>query len=76
MPVETTSVTRISCDNPACPGNDLDPAERLGWLFISSEVYGESTVQTVFCSYGCLGAAGTAREAGPKVSPFAPETVA
>lgn len=61
MPVEKTDAVSIACDNPDCPGNDLDPADRTGWLFVSSEVYGQPTVQTVFCSYDCLGAAGTAR---------------
>ena len=60
MPVDETTVTRISCDNPGCPGNELDPAERTGWLFVSHEVYGQPTAQNVFCSTACVSqAAGT-----------------
>jgi len=57
MPVETTETLNISCDNPDCPGNDLDPADRTGWLFITSEVYGDPTSQHVFCSAGCVSTA-------------------
>jgi hypothetical protein len=24
--------TTITCDNPSCPGNDLDPSSFLGWI--------------------------------------------
>lgn len=57
MPATEESTMSISCDNPACPGNDLDPTVRTGWLFVSHEVYGEPTQQHVFCSYTCLSAA-------------------
>jgi hypothetical protein len=57
MPLDQTTSLNIVCDNPACPGNDLDPADRTGWLFISSEVYGEPTVQHIFCSQFCVNAA-------------------
>lgn len=57
MPVDQTTVLSITCDNSACPGNELDPADRTGWLFITSEVYGESPVQHVFCSSECVNAA-------------------
>jgi len=53
MPVETTETLTISCDNPNCPGNTLDPAVRNGWLFVTSEVYGEPTQQNVFCCADC-----------------------
>jgi hypothetical protein len=49
-------VTRISCDNPDCPGNDLNENERTGWLFVTTEVYGEPTQSHVFCSSDCAGA--------------------
>jgi hypothetical protein len=56
--MDTEQVVEISCDNPNCPGNhDLDPNSRTGWLFITSEVYGEPTQQSVFGSIGCLNAA-------------------
>jgi hypothetical protein len=56
MPLEEEKVLVISCDNAACPGNTLDPADRTGWLFISSEVYGEPTASHVFCCADCAGA--------------------
>lgn len=58
MPVDETAVLNITCDNPDCPGHpQLDPADRTGWLFITSEVYGEPTRQSVFGNIGCLNAA-------------------
>lgn len=69
MPVETSESLNIECDNSHCPGNDLDPAVRTGWLFVSSEVYGEPTQQHVFCSNKCLSAA-----AGQAHSPFEPQS--
>ena len=60
MPVDETTTLAISCDNSACPGNSLDPADRAGWLFVTSEVYGDATQSHVFCCSECAGAAGTA----------------
>jgi hypothetical protein len=57
MPIETVVVSNITCDNPACPGNDLSKTDRTGWLFITSEVYGQGPQQSVFCSVECLNAA-------------------
>jgi len=60
MPVEVVTVTTLSCDNPDCPGHpDLDPNDRAGWLFISSEIYGEPAQQHVFGDADCAGAAAT-----------------
>lgn len=73
MPINEESVLSIVCDNPACPGNTLDPGDRLGWLFVSSEVYGEPTRQTVFCSFGCVGAASTAYASDVTAPPFGSE---
>lgn len=56
MTVEQTSAVVITCDNPACPGNDLDPADRTGWTFMSVEVYGQPTTQHVFCCLDCASA--------------------
>lgn len=68
MPVEEVTVTRISCDNPKCPGHpDLDEKDRTGWLFITHEVYGEPTVSNVFGSADCLSAASGDEEAAPKL---------
>lgn len=55
MPVEQENVVNIVCDNPACPGNSLDPTDRTGWTFVTSEVYGFATSSSVFCSPGCAG---------------------
>lgn len=57
MPVDETKTLNVTCDNPACPGNDLDPTDRYGWLFVNSEVYGQPTQQHVFCSAECVSAA-------------------
>ena len=56
MGVEEVSALRITCDNPDCPGTDLDPSDRTGWIFVSSEIYGKPTTQNVFCSSFCVGA--------------------
>jgi hypothetical protein len=53
MPVDQETTLVITCDNPACPGNDLDPADRTGWTFISAEVYGQPTQSYVYCSADC-----------------------
>ena len=63
MPVEEKTTLKITCDNSACPGNDLDPKDRTGWLFATGEFYGEPTQQFVFCSSACLSAAAGAGEA-------------
>lgn len=58
MPVETTEKMNIVCDNSKCPGNSgLDPSNRTGWLFVSSEFYGDETQQHVFCSGDCASVA-------------------
>lgn len=57
MPIEQEMVVNIVCDNPDCPGNELDPADRTGWLFVNSEVYGEPVQQHVFCCTDCVGMA-------------------
>ena len=54
-PVVTETTTTISCDNPACPGNELDPADRTGWTFVTTEVYGQPTEQHVYCCPTCAG---------------------
>ena len=62
MPVTETTVLHITCDNPTCPGNQLDPADRTGWTFVTSEVYGEPTQSNVFCSASCVSAAAGAAD--------------
>lgn len=54
MPKEEKRVVLISCDNTECPGTDLEPNDQLGWLLISSEVYGQMPRQRIFCSPACL----------------------
>jgi hypothetical protein len=57
MPSDMTVTHTIVCDNPACPGNTLDPGDRNGWLYVSSELYGEGPVVShVYCSASCAGA--------------------
>ena len=70
MPVEQENVVNISCDNEACPGNDLDPADRTGWTFVSTEVYGQPTTQFVYCCPACAGTVGDAlaRQASESVT--------
>jgi len=55
MPVEEATVTSITCDNPACPGNELDKNDRTGWLFVTTEVYGDLAQQHVYCCADCAG---------------------
>jgi hypothetical protein len=64
MSVTQETTINVVCDNPACPGNDLDPTDRTGWTFINSEVYGEPTAQRVFCSAGCVSAFAADVQAG------------
>lgn len=56
MPTEQTVTLSITCDNPDCPGNDLDPADRTGWLFVTHELYGEPPASSVYCTVSCVGA--------------------
>lgn len=56
MPVEQETVLQISCDNPACPGNSLDAADRTGWTFVTTEVYGQPGAQHVYCCADCSAA--------------------
>lgn len=66
MPITQTVVYDITCDNPDCPGNELDPHDRTGWLIINSEVHPPpdpltpsmpTMNQHVFCSVGCVNTA-------------------
>lgn len=60
MPVDSTTTLDITCDNPACPGNDLDATDRTGWTFVSTEVYGQPGTQFVYCCAMCAGTVGDA----------------
>lgn len=55
MPVDQETTLSITCDNPACPGNSLDPADRIGWTFVNTEVYGQAGTQHVYCCADCAG---------------------
>lgn len=55
MTVVQDTVLTISCDNPACPGTNLDTGDRAGWTFVTTEVYGEATQQHVYCGADCAG---------------------
>jgi len=60
MPVLVENAVQITCDNPNCPKTStLDPTKRDGWFFVTSEVYGETTQQHVFCDGVCAAAAAT-----------------
>jgi len=69
MPITEVTVLKIECDNTACPGNKLDSKDRTGWLFVSSEVYGEPGQQHVYCCADCAGAdaASFAADTTPKI---------
>ena len=56
MPINEKTALNIVCDNPACPGNALDKSDRAGWLFVSTEIYGDPPQQHVYCSPECAGA--------------------
>lgn len=81
MPVENTSSVAISCDNPGCShDHGLDPANRIGWLFVSSEVYGSPTQSHVYCCPDCAAMdadeAFVPKDAPPsEVVPMAPPAV-
>jgi hypothetical protein len=74
MGVEQSTALNIVCDNPDCPGNSLDPTDRTGWFFISSEFYGQPTQQHVFCSNTCASEAATNDDAdfGTETDPISP----
>jgi hypothetical protein len=55
MPVEQTTTINITCDNANCPGNALDPTDRIGWTFVNTEVYGQPGTQYVYCCAMCAG---------------------
>ena len=57
MPLVHTDTIMVTCDNPYCPGNNLNPDKREGWIFITSELYGNQVQSFVFCSDGCVEAA-------------------
>jgi hypothetical protein len=56
MPKTETKVTKIECDNPACPGHHLKKNDPAGWLFVTAELYGDPPEQLVYCTYTCAGA--------------------
>lgn len=45
----------IACDNPACPGNSLDAADRAGWIFVTTSSDDTMPLQSVFCCPDCAG---------------------
>ena len=60
MPIDISTAETISCDNPNHSTNypnglpdTLAATDRTGWLFVTSEVYGQSTQSHVFCSAKC-----------------------
>lgn len=71
MPVEYEQTLKIACDNSDCPGHELAEDDRTGWLFVSSEVYGQPTQQHVYCCAACASndADSFASEAAPMPMP-------
>ena len=60
MPIDSAVTHTIVCDNPACPGNALDPADRTGWLFVQTELHGLGPMTShVYCCADCAGADAT-----------------
>jgi hypothetical protein len=74
MPIASVEVLTITCDNPDCPGNELDPATRTGWTFVTSEVSGATNddgvptpqAYRVFCSADCVSAFAASVGAGTR----------
>lgn len=56
MAAVTFTTLEVTCDNPNCPGNDLDSTTMEGWLVATPPgPSGEPQQQLVFCSYNCYG---------------------
>ena len=68
MGVETQTTVTITCDNPNCPGNSLDPQNYTGWIQLTAQVtpptpegseslFPPFPTQTsaVYCSPSCAG---------------------
>lgn len=72
MGAEVTTAVHITCDNPACPGNSLDPASYDGWIQMQAQVTVPNAnpefpsfpvfQNAVYCSPSCAGSVGTALE--------------
>lgn len=55
MPVDETTILRITCDYAHCPGgHKQDPTDRTGWIFITGEVYGEQASSAVYGDSACM----------------------
>jgi len=83
MGAEVTTTYEITCDNPNCPGNNLDPTKHDGWIQMSAVIHqfdGDFPVippSAFYCSPSCAGsvdealttsiAAHEARTANPNV---------
>jgi len=60
MGAVATTTYVITCDNPNCPGNDLDPASHYGWIQLTAVVNldGQFPVMSpaaFYCSPACAG---------------------
>lgn len=61
MPITETVVAEVSCDNPACPGNNLDPSNTSGWTLVKTEIIDQGPLdQFVYCCFDCAGSVGDA----------------
>ena len=54
MPYQVIQTVAIVCDNPACPGNNLDAGDRAGWLFVTHETPPAAPASSVYCSTSCV----------------------
>jgi len=60
MGAVATTTYVITCDNPNCPGNSLDPASHYGWIQLTAVVNldGQFPVMSpaaFYCSPACAG---------------------
>lgn len=64
MGIETDTTKTVICDNPNCPGNELDPHSEIGWLFVNIQTFNEAPSggmlfpvlgpQRIYCSIECV----------------------
>jgi len=61
MGAVVTTTYEITCDNPNCPGNDLDPTSHDGWIQMSAIIHQfDGTFPVIppnnfYCTPSCAG---------------------
>jgi hypothetical protein len=89
MGVSSTTVLEIICDNPACPGNDLNPESYEGWIQLTAQVTPVAPVApegalpsplyfpiqstAIYCSSSCASSVGAALDAAEDARNAPPE---